>query len=321
MKVDEKNSSISMDYYIGVDGGGTKTEFLMFSKEGYIVDRVVLGGCNPNSVGLEDAFNILCEGVDILSRKHKNIKGIFIGASGMATGTFSEQIKSSFKKKYPNIVIDCVTDIYNVISSCEMDDDCIAVISGTGLVINAYCKGQLKRVAGWGYLFEIAGSGFNIGKDAICAALSEKDGTGKKTIITEMVEKELCDDIHNSISKIYASDYSYVASFAQIVFDAFELGDDVAKEIIDKNAERIAYLINKLIDKYDHIKTVLVSGSLFTTNNIYLDFLLSKINRDMNFIIPTVPQVYGACVMCCKLCDIKCNNLKENFLKQYKNFV
>jgi transcriptional regulator with XRE-family HTH domain len=37
---------------IAVDGGGTKTEFIMFSEDGVILEHLKLGGCNPNSVGI-----------------------------------------------------------------------------------------------------------------------------------------------------------------------------------------------------------------------------------------------------------------------------
>lgn len=36
--------------FIGVDGGATKTEFILFTDSGEIIKRIVLGGCNPNAV-------------------------------------------------------------------------------------------------------------------------------------------------------------------------------------------------------------------------------------------------------------------------------
>ena len=34
--------------YIGIDGGGTKTEFVLFTEQGHIVNRICLEGSNAN---------------------------------------------------------------------------------------------------------------------------------------------------------------------------------------------------------------------------------------------------------------------------------
>ena len=52
-------NSDSEKMMIGIDGGGTKTEFVLFSESGRILKRIVLDGCNPNTVGMEEAMNIL----------------------------------------------------------------------------------------------------------------------------------------------------------------------------------------------------------------------------------------------------------------------
>ena len=38
-------------YYLGIDGGGTKTEFALSDPEGKIACRIFMDGCNPNAVG------------------------------------------------------------------------------------------------------------------------------------------------------------------------------------------------------------------------------------------------------------------------------
>ena len=44
---------------IGVDGGGSKTEFVMFAEDGTLLGRKVLGACNPNAVGLAESAALL----------------------------------------------------------------------------------------------------------------------------------------------------------------------------------------------------------------------------------------------------------------------
>ena len=86
---------------IGIDGGGTKTEFVLFSESGRVLNRIVLGGSNPNTVGMENAINILQLGIDTLLRIKGKISGIFVGAAGLDSGNNTSKIKKMLKEKFP----------------------------------------------------------------------------------------------------------------------------------------------------------------------------------------------------------------------------
>ena len=50
-------------YYLGIDGGGTKTEFALSDPTGKIVSRVFMDGSNPNTVGIERTKEIIEDGI------------------------------------------------------------------------------------------------------------------------------------------------------------------------------------------------------------------------------------------------------------------
>ena len=50
-----------MRYYLGVDGGGTKTEFLWVDEGGRVALNEVLGCSNPNDIGKEAMVDMLVE--------------------------------------------------------------------------------------------------------------------------------------------------------------------------------------------------------------------------------------------------------------------
>lgn len=109
-------NSDSEKMMIGIDGGGTKTEFVLFSESGRILKRIILDGCNPNTVGMEEAMNILQLGIDTLMKIKGKISGIFVGAAGLDSGNNTSKIKKMLKEKYPKVKIQCENDIYNVIA-------------------------------------------------------------------------------------------------------------------------------------------------------------------------------------------------------------
>ena len=98
-------NSDSEKMMIGIDGGGTKTEFVLFSESGRILKRIILDGCNPNTVGMEEAMNILQLGIDTLMKIKGKISGIFVGAAGLDSGNNTSKIKKMLKEKYPKALV------------------------------------------------------------------------------------------------------------------------------------------------------------------------------------------------------------------------
>lgn len=88
--------------YVGIDGGGTKTEFLLAESKGEILDRVVLSGCNPNDIGLSACFEILKQGLSKLCGElERDQISLFAGIAGCSSGKpFETRFSSPAKKSY-----------------------------------------------------------------------------------------------------------------------------------------------------------------------------------------------------------------------------
>lgn len=293
-------NSFDKKVMLGVDGGGTKTEFVLFDKDGNVYARTVEGASNPNAVGIDGSFATLKLGIDKMLGVTPAIDGIFIGCAGFSLGENVSEIKEKLAYTYPQIKIKCSTDIYNVIASACDDDNCIAVICGTGSSVFACNDGNLTRVTGWGYLLGKSGSGYDLGRDAIYACLQEMDGLGKKTELTTLVSKRAGNNVSQIISSVYKSDQTYVASFAKDVIIACKNGDEVALEILDNNAKRLAEVINFTHEKHGKSNKIIASGSIFTTNDVFLDAMKKHLKSGLEIIIPTTSQVLGACKLCAK---------------------
>ena len=306
---------------IGIDGGGTKTEFVLFSEKGYIIQRVVLEGSNPNICGLEKTYRILKTGIDGLRSSKNKISGIYLGLAGYSSGDNGKKIKSFLKDTYQDTSINCNSDIFNVAASSTKSEKCIIAICGTGSNVCAVNRTEMHRVGGWGYLFETAGSGYAIGRDAITYALAENDGIGKETLITKLIEKRLNTTVWNAIDDIYDKGQSYVASFTNEVFEAFKAGDKAAYEIIEKNMKVLTEQINFAAEKYDCGKEVIFSGGIMKESDILQEFINRTLNKDLKIVVSDTPQIYGACVLCNKMFGEEKKDFKENFAADYKRFI
>lgn len=305
---------------IGIDGGGTKTEFVLFSESGRILQRVQSSTSNPNDIGIENCCQVLTDGIDTLMRCKAEITAIFAGISGGMTGDNGMRIYEYLKSKYPVIDIKVDTDAVNVISCVCKGDSGMALISGTGSVLFVREDGVLHRIGGWGYLFDESGSAYDVGKDAIRATLAELDGMGDRTMLTELLLKELKGNIWDCLSELYAKGKTYIAALAPLVFKAANCGDQVAQEIIRKNAEHLAKLINTAKKQYECGNEVVVGGGMIQNcRDVMVPIIEPLIPKDVCLVFPELPPIYGACVECCSMIGLVPNEkFYNNFYKDYK---
>ena len=95
--VDTLLSPIGEDLYLGIDGGGTKTEFVVVSSSGCVLKRMIKSGCNPNDIGYESTQELIIDGVYKTISEYPSVKGIFCGIAGMTTGNYAEKLHTALK--------------------------------------------------------------------------------------------------------------------------------------------------------------------------------------------------------------------------------
>lgn len=228
-------------YYLGIDGGGTKTEFALADEQGRLLRRLVLGPSNPVDVGLPCTFSCLEEGIrELLSEISPHDVRVFAGVAGGISGENRQRIET-FLTSFGFASAANGSDAQNAVAAGLGTGEGIVVIMGTGSVTFVQIEGRLIRLGGYGYLFEPGGSGYAIGRDAIIAALSCEDGSGDATCLRGMIlEKLNVPSLTSALSFLYEGGKKRIASFAPLVFEAHENGDAVAKRILRSNAAVIA---------------------------------------------------------------------------------
>lgn len=301
--------------YIAVDGGGTKTDFVLFKESGEILQRFILGGCNPNAYGIEHTQKILADGIDSFLRTGAKVVGLFAGISGAAVGNNRSELTNFLKNRYPYIKIRIEGDIHNVINSVAWGDKCIAVICGTGSVVYAYNGQDLRRFGGWGYLFDDAGSGFDVGRDLFRYCLGLEDAGETDDELYKTVSEAVGGRIFDNISKIYTEGKDYIASFAPLVFDYYDKGHAAAISIIEKTVDRLAFLINQASVGGDCGNSIVIAGGLIKRKDILEKVLAQKLRYKKRIVFANQPPIYGAAVKCVKLFGGELDN--ELFLKNF----
>ena len=294
----EESTNSEKDYFIAIDGGGTKTEFVLFEACGRVISSLTLGTSNPNACGKDASLEILTTGIDQLLETGKNPKRLFAGISGVSLGNYIGALSSALKKTYPALKVTVNTDIMNVLGLVRDNSKCIAGILGTGSVVYGWDGTMLKRVGGWGYLIGDPGSGYDIGKRVLRACYEYDDGLTPQSEIVRLAEIKLGGPATKFTDKIYNSDRSYIASFCPLAFEAMVAGDKMAEKIITASAHSFAELINHLHKTGSYGNHVAISGSIATHNKDMRTAISSALNSEIKIDFPTLPPIFGAMRRC-----------------------
>ena len=310
---------------IAIDGGGTKTELVLFRDDGEVLDRAVTGGSNPNAYGVDGAVGELRRGLEQLGAGELGVTAIYGGIAGCGSPEMGRSMTARLKKLYPSARVNITSDIENVISAAECGGDAIAVIAGTGSSVFAREGGVLHRFGGWGYLYDRAYSGYDLGRDAIRATLSAEEGSGERTTLTGLVEARLGYRPVDALSRLYTLSTSEVAAFAEDVLCAYDGGDRIAEEIIDGAIRGVAHNIRAARRHHPTCTRVIISGGLTSRRDILIPRLarceVGGRGDGCELIFPTAPQVSGAAVGCIGGVSALTREFAEKFLASYKNML
>ena len=315
IKLDTLLQDCESNLFIAIDGGGTKTEFLLFEKSGAIRKRVLLESTNPNSVGIEKCITTLKRGIDKLL-ECSPAKAIFAGISGVTTGDRIPVIQKALSEYY-GIQTFVDTDGTNLLAMAKDPENAAIVICGTGSCIFVRKNYVRTRIGGWGYLFDQPGSAYSIGNKALCHTLGVCDGLEEKSELSLAVEEYLGGNVWQKLSSVYEKGVSFIASIAPIVVEKAEKGDIAAHLIIEQDAAELALLIQHARKNYGAPDEFLCAGGFI--KNEYFKTMLEKKSQTTLYYPKSDTVVYGACLECLRLCGIQPDeNFAANFKESYR---
>ena len=287
-------------YFIGADGGGTKTQFVLCGGDGKVLAQIKSGCSNPINVGVKHCADVLKEGISVLLAQLPAMARcmVFAGIAGAASGNYGVEIAALIpeNEKYKLYV---GSDIVNALNAAFGFEDGLAVIGGTGSACyvrkgNAYC-----RVGGGGWRLDRGGSGYAIAVRAFDAVLRETDGRGTKTCLSAAVAEKY-GAFPENLSKVYDLSVEEVASFAKYVFQGYEQKDEVCASILQETAAYMAELVKTgfRVSALKERRAALVGG-LFQDGPL-LSMLSAKL-PDCNFFVANRPAVLGAALEAVRL--------------------
>ena len=284
-----------MKYCIAIDGGGTKTDTVLFDTEGNILARHVGPGNNPTDIGCDEARKRLMEDIDAV---YRNAGGAVETLYGGIAGTLpnGDIYSDEISRRYDIRRVRIEDDGCNLISGAFGHADGCGMVCGTGSSLFVRREGQpLRHIGGKGYMIDTGGSGFEIGRDAICMALRAADGRTEHTVLQELLGEMLgCPVDDRVIPMVHRGGRPYIASFAAAVFAGRRMGDRVCEEIFQRQSALMADLTYAAQTSFDGGFNVVAGGGIVSHFPEYFEAIKQKSAPGANLVLQNAPPVYGA---------------------------
>lgn len=235
-------------FFIGVDGGGTKTHVRIRDAHGAIIGEGFAGAGNVHT-DLDGAVTRIISAVeDVLVKSGKSAKDkarghIGLGLAGLVTQGDPKRIAKEFSG-FASVKV--VSDAATACIGGHQGKDGGVIICGTGSAGHAIIKGKSLAIGGRGFELGDDGSGARIGWDAMRATLNAADDLGPRSALTDKFIKRFDDDpikVTSWSATAMPADYG---ALAPIVLGYADKGDAVALPIIKYHARAIVALARKL---------------------------------------------------------------------------
>ncbi|MDR1355338.1 MAG: ATPase [Propionibacteriaceae bacterium] len=177
----------------------------------------------------------------------------------------------------------------------------VIVASGTGVITYGVGKTMTARVDGWGSQLGDDGSGFSIGRAALCAVMRDYDGRGAPTALTAMISQDF-DDLEQAYLDVQ-NDPNWVrriASYSKVVAGLAAV-DEVARNIIRSAASELAHSVataaRRVGENGSKSTRVATLGGVFRSAELQADFaeLLAEKLPAARIVLPKGDALAGAC--------------------------
>lgn len=296
-----------MEYFLGIDGGGTKTQVAIADSDGNILFNKTYASTNPNGVNREKLRAIINHIFSDVGEKIplSQVVSLFAGIAGagsMQTQLLITQMISSYFTSTTRITV--TVDTINALFSGTYGEPGIVQICGTGSVTYGMNReNQQDRVGGWGYLLGDEGSGYDVGRRGIAEALKYADGRNAETLLLNLLYQRFqVKDARELIDQIYhaPNPKQIISETSMLVFQAFEEHDQIAVKIMEEVSKEITTNIITLADKLfsdQELMDVILCGGLFTNRDILPKLLNKELENqpeEYRLVLPDISPVAGS---------------------------
>jgi len=242
-----------MAYYLAVDAGGTKTEFLL-AEEDRELGRAVTGTIKRVNVDAYTAARNLRDALSELEQttgvRMTAVTRTCVGTSGNTVPLVTDWLREGFAKHVSGPLL-LVGDVEIALDAAFFGGCGILALAGTGSNVAARAgNGEIMTAGGWGPILADQGAGHWIGIEGLRRGFLARD-EGRPTELLEAARRLWNLPTVDALIEFANTQPPprYGSQFAREVVDLADQGDAIAQEILEQGGRDLAHLVRLLIER------------------------------------------------------------------------
>ena len=241
-----------MPFFLGIDAGGTKTEFLL-GDEARELARVRTGTIQRLRTDAPTAERNLLKALNEMAAaagvSMQSIKRCCIGTSGETVPLVVDWLRQAFDRYVGGDLI-LVSDVEVALDSVFSGGRGVLVLAGTGSNVAGRAEdGIIATAGGWGPVLADQGSGNFIGREALRRGFLAIDQQRPSRVLEAVMSFWKLASIGELIERANGSPAPDFSQLAQAIVDCAAHGDQVAQEVLEQGGSDLAYLASLLIER------------------------------------------------------------------------
>lgn len=318
-----------MGHYMSVDGGGTKIIAILFDENFNCLASGKSGPINPNFMMIEsvEANMSTCIKECLTGREDMILDVVYVAMPGPM-----ELLLDVIKRQASIIQAYPVSEGYMSILAGIQRQQGIVALSGTGSGVFGIDNERQTHLGGWGSLIGDEGSGYDVGRQGILAAIRGFDGRGPHTVLQEMImEAWKLTNMWDIVPIVYGANITrdVIASCSLLVSRAAMKGDRAAQDIFVAAGEEMAHQVIALMrrDGFDECTWITAAGSVWKGHPLMFERFKQVVTiryPGVTVAMPLFEPVMGGVVreaMCLGSADRVDETVLQRLIAQFGSFL
>lgn len=295
---------MTREIYLGVDGGGTKTAFLLDVDGKRFESKQIT--IHPKQVTKQQFFEIMKLGVGEVCKEAgidpEKILYTFVAAPGYGQypdteAYIDEGIREAIGSDRFTVANDCVNGWAGSLNAKPG----VNLVLGTGQIgYGVDQEGNSMRSGGWGPLLGDEASGYYIGLKLLNHFTKMSDGRSDKTILYDIIRErlELKEDME-IIDKAEKMKRDEIASLSRIFAEALDKEDPYCEKLLEEISKEAAAVIDSIIKGLNFKEEVKVSysGGVFNLGDRLIKKIEEKSKNKIKIEKPYTDPSEGALIL------------------------
>lgn len=268
----------SQEKVLGVEGGGTKTVWILVERQENdlkIVDQGKLPPSNFRLTSMERLRAIFAELPKEIERA-----GIFLAGCGPED---REPLLRLCSEVWPKTKIIVGSDRESGLAAALGHADGIVVNAGSGSSVTGRRGDRVENAGGWGHVLGDAGGGYALSIQALRLILREYDLHRGEVQFTAAVLRALTlNNLDELVRWAQTADKMEVAMLAPVVFEAAAAGDGRVNEILEEGAKVLCEYTEAVASRLHLLAPKIVMiGGLFYRDSIYAHAFRRRLKKNL----------------------------------------